>query len=114
MMKLFEALSSTSTTAVLPCLGRECSLEQSSSQPLLLRSPLFLGQDGTRWEDLITSVVRTTGDGFVMSGHSNGSYGGVSRGGHDFVAIKVDDDGNVLWKWQVRAFGSWANCDQSP
>lgn len=51
-----------------------------------------------------------TDDGsVVMSCKSNGDFGvsGSSAAssvadGYNFVAVKLDSEGNVLWTWQVR------------
>lgn len=43
----------------------------------------------------------TTDDAFVMAGDTGGAYVTASNGGHDFVAIKINDSGTVLWQWQV-------------
>lgn len=37
-----------------------------------------------------------------MSGWTNGSYVGHSNGESDFVAVKINDSGTVLWQWQVK------------
>lgn len=46
--------------------------------------------------------MRTTDDAFVMSGDTGGSYVGPSNGVVDFVAVKIDGDGTILWQWQVK------------
>lgn len=59
---------------------------------------------------MFTSVVQTPDDAFVMSGSTNGSYGGSTSGGEDLVAIKMDANGTVLWTWQVTVTSS-ATCE---
>ncbi|CAM9410233.1 unnamed protein product, partial [Hapterophycus canaliculatus] len=46
------------------------------------------------------------GGAFVVVGNSEGSFGGVSAGYHDFVAIKLDADGTELWSWQDGSTGN--------
>lgn len=36
-----------------------------------------------------------------MSGWSSGSFGAANIGSSDVVIIKLDADGNELWRWQV-------------
>ena len=43
------------------------------------------------------------GDGsVVLAGASSGNWSGLNRGGQDFAAVKIDSDGNEIWRWQVR------------
>ena len=37
----------------------------------------------------------------IVGGNTNGSYGRESAGGLDFVALKLDSNGNAEWAWQV-------------
>lgn len=44
-----------------------------------------------------------TEDGaFVMVGQCEGDWSGESSGALDFAVIKLDADGDELWRWQVR------------
>lgn len=48
-------------------------------------------------------AVSTTEDGgFVLAGRTDGTWNTTSSGGLDFAAVKLDVDGNELWRWQVR------------
>ena len=38
----------------------------------------------------------------ILVGSSYGDWGASNKGGKDFVAVKLDTDKNVVWKWQVR------------
>lgn len=38
----------------------------------------------------------------MISGYTEGDLSGTNAGETDFVAVKLDPDGNVLWRWQVR------------
>lgn len=40
-------------------------------------------------------------DSFVVVGHTTQDFGGVSAGSFDFIAIRLDADGNEVWRWQV-------------
>lgn len=64
-------------------------------------SGLLIAQNGTEGLDSTAAVLRTADSAFVMSGDTNGSYVEASNGEFDFVAIKIDDHGTVLWQWQV-------------
>lgn len=60
-------------------------------------------QGGTDGDDQLTSAVPAGDGSVVLSGDTNGSFSGSNTGGFDFVAVKLDADGNVLWKWQVKS-----------
>lgn len=52
----------------------------------------------------MTSVTPTGDGSVVLSGHTLGAFADETyAGGADFVAVKLDADGAVLWTWQVRA-----------
>lgn len=36
-----------------------------------------------------------------MAGVTYGSFEEASDGDSDFVAVKIDNNGTVLWQWQV-------------
>lgn len=38
----------------------------------------------------------------VLAGDSEGDWAGSNLGGSDFVAVKVDARGSMVWMWQVR------------
>lgn len=38
----------------------------------------------------------------VLVGHSKGDWNGTNAGDYDFVALKVDAQGEIIWKWQVK------------
>lgn len=55
-------------------------------------------------------------DSVVLAGHTEGEWSTTSAGYFDFAAVKVDADGEEVWRWQVSArgvadarhpFGSW-------
>lgn len=40
-------------------------------------------------------------DTIVVAGHTDGNWAEGSAGGHGFAAMKIDNDGTILWRWQV-------------
>lgn len=38
----------------------------------------------------------------VLAGSTTGDWVGVNNGDHDLAALKLDANGTLLWKWQVR------------
>lgn len=46
-------------------------------------------------------AVALNGGGVVLTGYSEGDWNGTNSGGQDFVALELDPDGTVLWRWQV-------------
>ncbi|CAN0417589.1 unnamed protein product, partial [Pylaiella littoralis] len=62
---------------------------------------LWSWQDGTERDDALRCAVATDDGGVVVGGYTYGTYDGVaSEGPEDFVALKLDSDGNVEWIWQ--------------
>ena len=59
-------------------------------------------QNGTSGGDNLKGVAIAQDGSIVVAGDTTGSYGRENEGGLDFVAIKLDSDGNVQWAWQVR------------
>lgn len=41
-------------------------------------------------------------DSIVLAGYTSGAWADTNKGPNDFAAIKLDSDGNEIWKWQVR------------
>ena len=59
-------------------------------------------QDGTGLNDTFKAAAASGGDGSViLAGSSSGNWSGVTLGEMDFIAIKLDSDGNEMWRWQV-------------
>lgn len=38
----------------------------------------------------------------VMAGYTYGDWNATNAGSRDFAACKLDADGTLLWKWQVK------------
>ena len=62
-------------------------------------------QDGTEESDHIYAAAGADDGSVIIAGRTWGSYEDVNAGYRDFVAMKFDDDGNIIWKWQVRSVG---------
>lgn len=58
-------------------------------------------QDGTMEYDVLVGVVATADGNLVMSGHTAGDYNGTLIGVYDYVAVKLNPDGAVVWRYQV-------------
>lgn len=59
-------------------------------------------QNGTEeWDEIYAAGGADDGSA-ILAGWTGGSYGAMNAGGHDFVAIKINSDGNTTWQWQVR------------
>ncbi|CAN0410202.1 unnamed protein product, partial [Pylaiella littoralis] len=62
---------------------------------------LWSWQDGSEEGDGLVCAVATDDGGVVVGGSTGDTYNGVaSEGLDDFVALKLDSDGNVEWTWQ--------------
>ena len=60
-----------------------------------------VAQDGTADNDYANTAVATINGTFVLAGITYGDWNGANAGDRDFAALKLDADGNVIWKWQV-------------
>ena len=58
-------------------------------------------QTGTSVNDHLRAAVVFNGS-YVFAGSTQGDWGGASAGGFDWAAFKVDTQGDILWRWQVR------------
>lgn len=64
-------------------------------------SLVALNQSGTEFDEEFYWAANSI-DGFIMmSGFTYGSWAAAEKGGSDFVAMSMDADGNMLWKYQV-------------
>ena len=60
------------------------------------------GQDGTEdFDRVLAAVVDDGDDSVVLTGYSSGDWSGTSSAWDDCVAVKLDANGNELWRWQV-------------
>lgn len=64
--------------------------------------PLWFGQNGTIGADLLKASAMGSQGSVLLVGHTSGNWTGVNAGSHDFAAVKLDSNGNELWRWQVR------------
>ena len=62
-------------------------------------------QDGTEENDIIYAAAGADDGSIIIAGYTSFSYEDVNAGSGDFVAVKIDGDGNTVWKWQVRSVG---------
>lgn len=58
-------------------------------------------QDGTAGVDNATDLALVEDGSAVLSGSTTGDWNVTNLGGTDFAALKLDADGELLWKWQV-------------
>lgn len=49
----------------------------------------------------LASAARADGS-IVLAGYTTGDWDGAAAGITDFAAVAVDEDGEELWRWQVR------------
>ncbi|CAM9731332.1 unnamed protein product [Ectocarpus fasciculatus] len=57
-------------------------------------------QDGTSDEDNLNDAVVNADGSVVLAGSTEGDWAGTNAGLGDFAAVKLDESGTVLWKWQ--------------
>lgn len=54
-------------------------------------------------DNRLNAVSMTEDGGYVLAGYTEGVWSGeASAGGQDFVVVKLDADGQEVWRWQVR------------
>lgn len=68
---------------------------------LFLSLPIFV-QDGTERTDYFTCAAVGEDGSVVLAGESAGSWNGLKKGSLDFIAIKIDSEGEEMWRWQVK------------
>lgn len=57
-------------------------------------------QDGTSFNDILFAVAVGDDGSVALGGRTVGLFGSDADGNSDFVAIKLDKDGNEEWRWQ--------------
>lgn len=69
----------------------------------------YLWQGGTSESSDFVYAVSAGADGsFFLGGNTYGSWGGVTEGELDFLALKLSSAGELLWVWQVGERGGYA------
>lgn len=58
-------------------------------------------QGGTDKEDRLYGAIPGDNGSVVLIGNTRGDWSGENSGGADFAAVKLDENGLVLWRWQV-------------
>lgn len=58
-------------------------------------------QEGTPYSDWMWSVVVVEDGAIILAGETGGSWVEETIGGMNFASVKLDREGNVLWRWQV-------------
>lgn len=58
-------------------------------------------QGGTAFDDVGFSVKVGDDKSIILAETTAGDYSHQGSGKRDFVAIKLDGDGNPIWSWQV-------------
>lgn len=61
-------------------------------------------QDGTPEEDDLVEVILTPDGSIVLAGYTRGDWDGQNAGEADFAAIKLDAEGNEIWRLQVSVY----------
>lgn len=50
----------------------------------------------------------------VLAGRTSGNWSGTNAGSVDMAAVKLDAEGDIVWKWQVNQLVSrasfWSRC----
>ena len=59
-------------------------------------------KDGTVGDDHIYAGGVAKDGSVILAGGTTGGYAAESAGSFDFLVIKLNEDGEVLWTWQVR------------
>ena len=52
-------------------------------------------------EDRAYGIFADDDESVVLTGHTNGLWSIASSGATDWAAVKLDENGNELWRWQV-------------
>lgn len=81
-------------------------------------SKLCMTQDGTDGFDQFHAAVITEDNSVVLAGITSGGWGTTRTQAdwYDFAAVKLDDDGKEMWRYQARwrAASWWRICFSNP
>ena len=58
-------------------------------------------QNGTAEEDHLLSIWEDDSGSVIIAGHTKSGWSHASAGKSDFAAVKLDNNGKELWRWQV-------------
>ena len=58
-------------------------------------------QNGSSGDDHLGGAVAGANGTYVFAGSTRGDWSGANAGGYDWAVFKVDDQGDILWSWQV-------------
>lgn len=83
-----------------------CFLTSAVDTTLNEKSPLSLRysshlQGGTLGDDVFVHAAAGDDGSFVLAGWTNGLWSDSFDDSFDFAAVKLDTNGNELWRWQV-------------
>ena len=56
---------------------------------------------GTEEDDICRGVAMANDGSVILAGYTEGDLGEVNAGSSDFVAVKLDASGELVWVWQV-------------
>ena len=59
-------------------------------------------QEGSAEVDLLWGAATGDNGSVILVGTTYGNWSETNQGGGDFAAVKLDANGSVLWRWQVR------------
>lgn len=63
-----------------------------------------ISQDGTVDYDVMNSVIVAEDASIILAGYTRGDFTGSNSDVKEaMVAVKLDKDGNEIWRWQVRS-----------
>lgn len=91
-------------------LIREC---RPGAHSTMSNTSLLYVQDGTAEDDALTSAVLTADGNIVLSGRTLGDFDGEQVGFYDAVAVKLNADGEELWRYQVKHAALYESSCQS-
>lgn len=61
----------------------------------------FLVQGGSTGEGTAHTMALADDGSVILAGSTAGVWGKEGTGSGDFAAHKLDEDGNLIWTWQV-------------
>lgn len=65
------------------------------------RATFAYDQDGTSGEDVFRGIPMAENGSVIAVGQTGGDWDGVNAGSDDFVALRLDADGEEIWRYQV-------------
>ena len=97
-------ISQIRSVRMVPCCSFVVRVKRTGPLSIVVRfvSSLVRCKNVTVGDDRLSAGGVASDGSVVLAGFTTGAYAAENAGSGDFVVIKLDDRGKVVWTWQVR------------